>query len=214
MIPVKSNTRFIFVRHGEVDNPKRIIYGQTVDVPLSPKGFLQMRQLASKLQSKSIVPDIIYTSPLLRTLQSAKEILKIFPNTPVIEDDGLKDTYEPFLADKTLDWLKSIDGDEYDQPGVESPESIEIRMMKVIGKIVTKYEERTIFIVSHGDPLAFLVWRLMYKEGDLPRISELNNIGYLKKAEAWKVDLAPNLDVVENEIISIDERLSKDEREY
>lgn len=209
-----ANTTFYFIRHGEVDNPNRIIYGQTIDVPLSLEGFSQMQELASRLKEDGIEPNVIYTSPLARTVQSANELSKIFPQASIFMRDELKDTSEGSLAGKTLDWLKSLGGDEYDEPGVESPESIEKRMAKVTKDLISQYEGKTIFIVGSGDPIAFHIWQLMHHEAKLPRLSELNKSGYLKKGEAWKIVLTPNLDVVENEIISRDEHSTKGEREY
>ena len=214
----EGKTTIYFIRHGEVDNPDNLIYGRTIDVHLAQEGFLQIKKLAYTLEKRGVRPDVIYTSPLTRAIQSTEEIIKVFPNTPVIKKGDLQDTDEAVLAGKTLEWLKLVGGDEYTLPEfkdqVERPETIEQRIMGVIKEAIRANEGKTIFVVSHGDPLAFAIWRLINPEGELPTIGELNKGNYLKKGEAWKVVISSNNEVIENELISRDQQLTKGEREF
>ncbi len=43
-------TTVYFIRHGEVYNPDRVLYGNVVDVPLSEVGFDQIRALGKRLE--------------------------------------------------------------------------------------------------------------------------------------------------------------------
>lgn len=213
-----DSTLIYFIRHGEVHNPKRIIYGSSVDVPLNELGFRQMEILAARLRDRGVKPDVIYTSHLLRAIQSAEAMAKIFPQAPIRRDKDLRDTDEPGLKDKTLDWLESIGGDEYNNPAlkdfeIERPEKIVERVMKVLAQIREEHEGKTIFVVSHGDPIAFTMWRLLHPEGQLPPLSELGKHGYLKKAESWRAEFNREGKVIEHELVSREDGLLKKGKE-
>lgn len=181
-----GGTRVVFIRHGEVDNPKNLIYGRTIDVLLSEKGFDQIRKISQTLKDQGFLPSVIYTSPLTRTLQSTKTIKEIFPEAEVHKKEKLLDTDEPVLADKTHDLITKEGVDEYSFPGVESPISIVQRMRDVYLEAVQENIGKTIFFVGHGDPTAFFIWSLFHKGEELPPIRSLQQEGfYPKKGEAW-----------------------------
>lgn len=52
-------TEVYLIRHGEVENPKKIIYGRTVDVSLNEAGFKQLEDLGKSLKSEGVVPMVI-----------------------------------------------------------------------------------------------------------------------------------------------------------
>ena len=62
------------VRHGEVDNPGRILYGRLDGYGLSDLGTQMSKRVAKALDVRPIVR--VVSSPLLRTRQSAKPIAK------------------------------------------------------------------------------------------------------------------------------------------
>ena len=66
----------IFMRHGEaVDNVRGVLSCKEIRCSvLTEAGFRQVAKSVSKL-SREI--DKIYSSPLIRTLQTAKEIMKV-----------------------------------------------------------------------------------------------------------------------------------------
>jgi len=66
--------KIFFVRHGETDaNAKKIMMGQRIDEPLNEFGRRQAEELASLLPNSF---DIIFSSPLKRTAQTAEIISK------------------------------------------------------------------------------------------------------------------------------------------
>lgn len=70
-------TRLIIARHGNTfgpdDTPTRV--GRKTDIPLVAKGRLQGRALGLALKDAGMVPDIVFTSELARTIDTAKEAL-------------------------------------------------------------------------------------------------------------------------------------------
>ena len=73
----------ILIRHGETDWNIEGRYQGQADPPLNTKGLLQAQQLVRELMDPS--PDILYTSPLLRTRQTA-DILASSLRIPVTDD--------------------------------------------------------------------------------------------------------------------------------
>lgn len=214
------NTTVYLIRHGEVYNPKRIIYGRTVDVPLSSVGFEQAKSLGERLKDRGIRPDIIYCCTLTRAIQTAETMSKVYKGIDIKKDPDLQDVDGLGLELKTLDWYAKIGGDIYNYKGlemedlkIESPEQMVKRLFESIAFMRTQNEGKTIFIVSHGDPLAFTVWRLLNPGTNLPTIKELNKTVYLKKGEAWKIVFNKKGQVLDSELITR-ENTVKGEREF
>ena len=83
----------IFIRHGEVENPKDIYY---VDVPgykLSNKGKKQAEETGEYLRSHNLNYEII-SSPLLRARQTAEIISKVI-SVNINFDDSLYEWMGP-----------------------------------------------------------------------------------------------------------------------
>jgi len=69
-----SVTRLIVARHGNTFGPGDVVtrVGRT-DLPLVASGLEQGRQLGRYLKQENLVPDLIYTSHLKRTAQTAEQ---------------------------------------------------------------------------------------------------------------------------------------------
>jgi len=67
-------TRLVIARHGNTFGPGDILrrVGAT-DLPLVDAGLLQGRQLGAYLKQHHLIPDVIYTSQLRRTIQTAEQ---------------------------------------------------------------------------------------------------------------------------------------------
>lgn len=63
-----------FVRHGEVHNPDRILYGRLENFGLSDRGHQMAKRVADTLQVRPIVK--VISSPLKRAQESAQPIAK------------------------------------------------------------------------------------------------------------------------------------------
>lgn len=81
------NTRIFLIRHGETDwNRIRRFQGR-IDTPLSKEGKNQAHVLALALKDKSLTA--IYSSPLVRAIETACFIKVFHPSTPFFEEKGL-----------------------------------------------------------------------------------------------------------------------------
>jgi broad specificity phosphatase PhoE len=81
-----SRTVVHLLRHGEVHNPERILYGRLPGFRLSEAGMRQAEQVAEYLRDYDIV--YVAASPLLRAQQTAAPIAAMH-SVDVVTDDGL-----------------------------------------------------------------------------------------------------------------------------
>lgn len=151
------NTFFYFIRHGEVYNPKKILYGRLPNFSLSQNGKGKIEDAANYFKNKKI--DVLYASPLLRARQTAG----ILGNTL-----GRKVRFSRLLIEVKLifegisleRYKKEIQPllytGKYIKKGQESIEEIRKRMMKFIAITAKKFPGKTILVVSHGDPITIL----------------------------------------------------------
>jgi len=68
-------TTLLIARHGNTFSPGDVItrVGARTDMPLSPSGMEQGRKLGLYLKEKNMLPDVVFTSALLRTRQTAEQ---------------------------------------------------------------------------------------------------------------------------------------------
>tara|TARA_B100000902_G_scaffold185948_1_gene178329 strand:- start:155 stop:790 length:636 start_codon:yes stop_codon:yes gene_type:complete len=86
-----------FIRHGEVYNPDKILYGRLDGFKLSPKGLLMAERTARALSTRPITK--IYSSPLQRARESAAPLSKL-TSVEIVEDDRLIEGRNDFEGSK------------------------------------------------------------------------------------------------------------------
>jgi len=92
--------KLILIRHGETDYTKQKRYcGSAIDAPLNRYGIKQAQRLRHLLNNKKI--DIVYTSPLIRTVQTANIIFNNRP-TPRTLTGSLSENPERVKVYKSL----------------------------------------------------------------------------------------------------------------
>src|SRR5215469_12963597 len=74
------------VRHGEVDNPRGVLYGRLPDFHLSEAGRVMAKAAADFLASRDIT--VVRSSPLERAVETAEPIAAEF-GLPIVKDDRL-----------------------------------------------------------------------------------------------------------------------------
>lgn len=96
-----SETKLIVARHGNTFNKGDTILriGSRTDLPLTQEGLLQGERLGKRLKVSGLAPDIFYSSPLLRTIETCQEIEKVFGQN---------------CRPQLLDFLTELDYGEYD----------------------------------------------------------------------------------------------------
>jgi broad specificity phosphatase PhoE len=70
-VTAAAETVVHLVRHGEVDNPGKVRYGQLIGFPLTQRGREQARQAAAQLARVAPAIDVIISSPLARAIETA-----------------------------------------------------------------------------------------------------------------------------------------------
>lgn len=148
------------VRHGQVENPQRIVYGRQRGWRLSERGRKEAEAVASHLAGRPLA--CVYTSPLERAMQTASAIAAVCGCDAVPRDDlseaflcapweGL--SWREVRARRARDWARyqfrpiEIDDVPEDLPALAE------RMASALRAIAAAHPERQVGVVSHGDPL-------------------------------------------------------------
>lgn len=161
---VDNKIKLVFVRHGESEKNILGIKSSTLDTwPLTAKGKKHAQNLADKL--KQMGPfDIILSSPLLRTRQTA-EIIGTKLAVPIKFEVLLSERDYGRWNDLTKQDLEENHADyrEYKQHrsgttehfnfktgGAESKADVVERVKRFIGQVAKEYPGKNILVVSHG----------------------------------------------------------------
>lgn len=185
-------TNIFLIRHGDVNNPDKILYGRKFDFELNETGKFKIKRLASSLKDEGIVPTIIYTSPMTRAYQTAEVINEQYGlAVPINSDERLQEGFCPVIEGIKLEEVDKM-GDvyaKYPNPDqMESANAIVDRMMQVIEDARQDHKDETVFIVGHADPLLLLEWKLRNPDKTLPSILEvIKTVQYLEKGQAMKI---------------------------
>lgn len=207
----KQNITIFLVRHGEIDNPNRIIYGRNIDLLLNKQGEKQIINLAKSIKKMEYHPTKIFTSPLSRAVKSAKILASFFSiNRKNLRiDNNLIDNSIPVFAGQKLSELEKLYKrgiDEYNEQfikrGNESKEQIITRMFFALRKIIKENFGETVIIVSHGDPIWLLLFRLVnITSKDIPLSSNYIKSDYLEKGEAWRLIFDKDYSLIDKNLV-------------
>ncbi len=150
------------VRHGEVENPRGIVYGRLPGFNLSERGERQAKQSAERLKDADLVA--VWSSPLERARQTAGFIAEPHDLEVTIEDrllesettlEGLtRDVFHFFRTPKQWWHFRNPLRPSWG----ESFASIRARMIEAVKEAAAAAEGREIALVSHQTPV--LVARL------------------------------------------------------
>lgn len=154
---INMKTRLIFVRHAEAEgNLNRVFHGWT-DASITEKGHIQAKLAAKMLKDVDI--DVIYSSSMTRTLQTAQYIADI-KNLPIIRTDKLKEINGGDWEDRRWEELPELWPHEYDSwenrphehrmPNGETMVEFQKRLIDEVKYIIDKNEGKNICIVTHG----------------------------------------------------------------
>lgn len=157
-------TKLIIIRHAEAEgNSKRHFQGWT-DGKLTEKGHIQAQRVAERMRETDI--DVLYSSSLTRTLQTASYISEI-KNLPIIRTDKLKEINGGDWEDVRWDELPGRWPEQYDtwenrphlhaMPNGETMEEFQLRLIDEIKLIIDKNNGKNICIVTHGTAIKALM---------------------------------------------------------
>jgi probable phosphoglycerate mutase len=151
--------RIYLVRHGETQwNLTHRFQGRT-DVPLNQEGRNQPRALALTLKDQPLMA--IYSSPLVRAVETARFIKEFHPSTPLFEEEGLIEMdLGEFDGMEAAYWFahyqdfikawRSAPGC-LKMPGGESLQEVQMRAMETLRRIAKRYPSgSTLLLCSHN----------------------------------------------------------------
>lgn len=176
-------TTMIIVRHAEaVGNRIREFHGWT-DEGITDRGILQAQQVAQKLKDTPM--DVIYSSVLKRTYETAKHIAKM-KGLPIITREDLKEINGGLWEGMRWDDLVAKYPGEYDiwetkphlhqMPEGESMKGFQQRLVNAIQDILQKEQGKNICIVTHGTAIrALMCWFKGWELEDIVKIPWYDN---------------------------------------
>ncbi len=185
----------IIVRHGETDSNIKGGYLGWTDVDLNANGVIQAKILSDMLKEEKI--DVIYSSPLKRTINTAKSIIDnkvegTLGNKGIILVDGLKERcfgiWEDLIYSEINEKYSQIhdewvnDWIDYKIPEGESAREAYERNTRAVDEIILRHSEGKVLIVAHRGVARFIVahllgmgiegsWRFAINNGSITTIS-------------------------------------------
>ena len=158
--------KIILIRHGETDYTIEKRYcGGAIDAPLNSKGIRQAQRLRRLLSKHKV--DVIYASPMIRTLQTA-DIALGRRRIKLIKNSLLRESHLGKWEGHTLDeikikfpkdvkkWYK--DPLKYGATDGETPIILHKRVTRFLRKLArSNHNGRAIAIVTHSGPFRIIV---------------------------------------------------------
>lgn len=159
-------TRLFLIRHGQTEhNVERVVSGVN-DIPLNEVGHAQAQKMAKRVKEQYPL-DVLYTSPLRRTRETASYLEKTFslsaiPNPSLIEYDfgviqnrHLYDFEEedPALYNQLNEWYEADANSRPPRPTIPQAETINElrdRIQTFIDLVLEKHAGQNVAAVSHG----------------------------------------------------------------
>jgi broad specificity phosphatase PhoE len=159
-----DRTVIIIVRHGECKGNREGLFRGRSDFPLNETGINQVKELAKAI--RTMQPTIIFTSPLLRAVQTAKAIQQEC-NIRVENKEGFNNIMlgpwegqpKDYIAEKYPEqwetWLNKPE--ELDVLGMESLDAVQKRAKVELDNIIQNHWGETFVLVSHRAVLKPLI---------------------------------------------------------
>jgi isoleucyl-tRNA synthetase len=158
----RSNNRYFILRHGRADHnvAGRINGVMKENITLTEEGKKKITESAEKLAGANITK--IFSSPFLRTLETANLVKeKINFKGTINQDDRLKemvfgDSEWQLASEYKAFFSSTLERFSRAPRGGENLSDVKKRLAEFIYDIDSKYQDETILIISHGDPLWML----------------------------------------------------------
>ncbi|MDQ2923574.1 MAG: histidine phosphatase family protein [Candidatus Dormibacteraeota bacterium] len=153
-------TRIYLIRHADVENPGKVLYGHLDGFQLSALGRAQATALGERLRNENV--HLIVHSPLARAVETAKLINEKLAKPALLESD-------PELRE--ADFSRYLQGLPYWQvplrrplwfvhkakrgivPGDESIDRMGDRILAVVRRLAREHPGQTMGVISHADPI-------------------------------------------------------------
>ncbi len=157
--------KYFLLRHGQnthqIKDIKTIYFWPDGDPPyaLTELGKSQIQEKSLQLKSKKI--DLIFSSDILRTKQTAEIVGQELGLEPKF-DQRLRDTNWGVFQGKSMEQAWAFYNHNMEKKFIIAPSEgeswhdVKTRVIGLLKEIEEKYNQKNILIVSHGDPLWLL----------------------------------------------------------
>jgi broad specificity phosphatase PhoE len=172
----------VLIRHGETDWNIEGRYQGQADPPLNAKGVIQAQKLAQDLQNSGL--QFLYTSPLLRTKQTA-EIVSDKLRIPETDEPRLMEIHQGDWQTRLRSEIQTLYPDlfktwetnpwEVSPPGGEHLSEVQARVNEAIDDILRTNSHHKIGLVTHRIPIALIKVRFQKMDPDIVRSIQLPN---------------------------------------
>ena len=156
----KAAFKIHLIRHGEVHNPKQILYGRLPRFALSALGQRQADAAGRYLQQRPL--KALFSSPLLRARQTARQIGKYHPDLKIGISGLINEVSTSFEGCPGAE-VDARGGDIYSNAGdgFEQPVDLVARTQKFVARARARFRSGEVAAVTHGDVVIFTVlWAL------------------------------------------------------
>lgn len=173
-------TKIYFIRHAEaMGNINETFQGRT-DAGVTEKGYKQLNALSVRM--KDIHLDKIYTSPLMRTRETAKAVNK-YHNLDIIINDSLIEInggqwenkkwadIPKLFPEQYNAWAKKMQ--DFNVPDGESMHDVYGRMIDAVNDILSQSKGKSVAVVSHGCAI-----RNYLSYAEFGSINGINDVGW------------------------------------
>ncbi|MBN2504736.1 MAG: histidine phosphatase family protein [Bacilli bacterium] len=152
----------ILVRHGETDQNRDFIVQGRIDNPLNDTGITQAKKTGAYLKAKNTNFDLVFSSPLIRAVDTAKLIAEVmdFSQSVIIDKNFIERNFGDFDGHKiTSEYAAMIK--EESIPNMEKHQDLERRVFEALKSVCQTYPDKRILIVTHSHVIKALLVRLV-----------------------------------------------------
>ncbi|WP_101758656.1 histidine phosphatase family protein [Oceanicoccus sp. KOV_DT_Chl] len=135
--------KIVFLRHGSTKYNVEKRWMGSIDLPLNKIGKLEVEKVANKLEKLTI--DVIYSSPLIRALETANILRSNFPkNIDLVVLDG--------LAERSYGELEGKEKNKQDRSILNEISSVESKkiFMERVNSSFLKIDRENALVISHS----------------------------------------------------------------
>jgi broad specificity phosphatase PhoE len=181
------HTELYFIRHAETltNTTPYLIGGRSNESPLTPRGIKQALRLGNIMLAKQILPLRVFTSPAIRTWDTARYSLSAMRLTniePIVQDDLQElaqgpaegrlrtEVYTPAVQQQ----IEQL-GLDFKLEGGESMNEVGMRMHNWMTTIFTDQAPGRYFVYTHGGAIKYLAARILGWDHDQTYNTQIDN---------------------------------------
>lgn len=180
----RETMHLYIMRHGETDdNTRRVLQGQK-DNPLNERG--RQQALRAKEELSGILFDRVYSSPLIRAVETAV-LATGRPREEIILEERLKEISFGVLEGTVLDEMKPPYDNFFKDPlryatpeGGESLLELSARTWSFLSEIRGTLPGKKVLLVSHGAAIHSMIYQIRKEKIDCFWNMNLGNCGILE----------------------------------